>query len=93
VKTGALYRRVDEYLSESRKSIDMNPGTPGRKMTVSFHRPLQIYSKTLANAGFAILRIEEWTSHKASQAGPKKTAEDKARKEIPLFMCLECVKL
>jgi ubiquinone/menaquinone biosynthesis C-methylase UbiE len=87
------YRRVDEYLSESRKKVDMKPGTPGKEFTVSFHRPLQVYSKTLANAGFATLRIEEWVSHRESEQGPKKNAEDKARKEIPLFMCLECVKL
>ena len=86
------YRRVEEYLSESRKKIDMKPGNPGKEFTLSFHRPLQVYSKTLANAGFAISRIEEWTSHKESESGPKKQAEDKARKEIPLFMCLECVK-
>lgn len=87
------YRRVDEYLSESRKAMDMKPGTPGKEVTYSFHRPLQVYSKTLANAGFAILRIEEWISHRESEAGPKKALEDKARKEIPLFMCLECVKV
>lgn len=92
-KTGVQYRRVDEYLSESRKAMDMNPANPGKEMTVSFHRPLQAYSKSLANAGFAIARIEEWASHKESQKGPKKLAEDRARKEIPLFMCLECVKV
>lgn len=92
-KGGIQYRRVDEYLSESRKAMDMKPGTPGTEITHSFHRPLQVYSKTLANAGFAISRIEEWTSHKESEAGPKKVMEDKARREIPLFMCLECVKV
>ncbi|MDP1624950.1 MAG: class I SAM-dependent methyltransferase [bacterium] len=90
---GVQYRRVDEYLSESRKDMDMNPANPGKEMTVSFHRPLQAYSKSLANAGFSIARIEEWTSHKESQKGPHKIVEDRARKEIPLFMCLECVKV
>ena len=91
------YRRVDEYLSESRAEIEMNPGRKSadesEKKTISFHRPLQIYSKTLANAGFAISRIEEWTSHKSSQIGPRQIAEDRSRREIPLFMCLECVKI
>ncbi|MFA6095953.1 MAG: class I SAM-dependent methyltransferase [Candidatus Paceibacterota bacterium] len=91
--SGARYRRVDEYLSESRKDIDMNPGGVSGEKTVSFHRSIQAYSKSLANAGFAISRIEEWTSHKESEKGPHKAAEDKARREIPLFMCLECVKL
>ena len=88
------YRRIDEYLSESRAEIEMNPSKEkGGEKTVSFHRPLQVYSKTLANAGFAISRVEEWASHKQSEKGPRQIAENKARKEIPLFMCLECVKL
>jgi len=91
--TGTQYRRVDEYMSESRKAIDMHPGTPQKDLTYSFHRPLQNYSKMLANAGFSIARIEEWMSHKESEKGPRKVAEDKARNEIPMFMCLECVKL
>jgi ubiquinone/menaquinone biosynthesis C-methylase UbiE len=88
------YRRIDEYLSESRADIDMNPAEKEKsKTTISFHRPLQVYSKTLANAGFAISRIEEWISHKESQKGPRQIAEDRSRREIPLFMCLECVKI
>lgn len=95
---GVQYRRVDEYISESRKAMDMKPGQTAQKgspseLTYSFHRPLQAYSKSLANAGFAILRIEEWVSHKQSEKGPRKAMEDKARKEIPIFMCLECVRL
>jgi ubiquinone/menaquinone biosynthesis C-methylase UbiE len=93
-KASVQYRRVDEYMSESRAAIDMNPGSKEKKETTySFHRPLQVYSKTLANAGFAIKRIEEWTSHKQSEKGPRQAAENRARKEIPLFMCLECMKL
>lgn len=94
---GIQYRRVDEYMAESRAAIDMHPGMvvpmAGRELTYSFHRPLQGYSKALANAGFAIARIEEWMSHKESEKGSRKAAEDKARREIPMFMCLECVKL
>jgi len=91
------YRRVDEYLSESRAEIDMNPSRKSadeaEKKTISFHRPLQTYSKILANSGFAISRVEEWISHKESQIGPRQIAEDRSRREIPLFMCIECVKI
>lgn len=90
---GIQYRRVDRYLSDSRREIDMNPGRGSTVHTVSFHRPLQSYSKSLAHAKCAILRIEEWVSHKESEAGPRKVTEDRARREIPLFMCLECMKL
>jgi hypothetical protein len=42
-----------------------------------------------AKHDLAITRLEEWISHKTSEEGPKKKIEDDARKEIPLFMCLE----
>ena len=88
------YRRVDEYMSESRVKIDMTPGSEkDKKFTVSFHRPLQVYVKALAKSGFAITRLEEWVSHKESEKGPKQRAENKARKEIPMFMCVEVMKM
>ena len=88
------YRRVEEYLSESKIKIDMTPGSKSdKKFTVSFHRPLQVYVKALSKSGLAITRLEEWESHKESGAGPRKVAEDKARKEIPLFLAIETVKL
>jgi ubiquinone/menaquinone biosynthesis C-methylase UbiE len=88
------YRRIDAYLSESKIKIDMTPGAiKDKKFTVSFHRPLQVYMKALSKYGFAITRLEEWGSHRASQAGPRKEAEDRARKEIPLFLAFEATKL
>lgn len=88
--TDVQYRRVDEYMSESHVRIDMTPGSmKEKKFTVSFHRPLQVYMKSLSKHGFAVTRLEEWVSHRESERGPKKRAEDKARKEIPLFMCIE----
>lgn len=90
------YRMVGKYLSESKVSIDMTPGEkdPKKKIkTVSFHRPLQYYMKLLSKNGMAITRLEEWISHKKSQKGPRQIAEDVARKEIPLFMCVEVKKI
>jgi ubiquinone/menaquinone biosynthesis C-methylase UbiE len=88
------YRRVDQYLGEAKIKIDMTPGRKtGKEYTTSFHRPLQFYSKMLGKYNFAITRIEEWESHKKSERGPRQFAEDTARKEIPLFMCLEMVNL
>ncbi|MEK7460215.1 MAG: class I SAM-dependent methyltransferase [Patescibacteria group bacterium] len=91
--TNIQYRRIDRYMSESKVEIDMNPSRPGSVKTISFHRPLQYYFKTLANAGFATTRLEEWLSHRESGHGPKKEAEDRARMEIPLFLFLEAQKL
>ncbi|MEN9881526.1 MAG: hypothetical protein RLZZ308_709 [Candidatus Parcubacteria bacterium] len=91
---GKQYRRVEEYMSESKIKIDMTPGEKhDKKYTVSFHRPLQVYMKVFAKHGLAITRLEEWTSHKESEKGPKQKAENKARKEIPLFMAIELGKI
>lgn len=92
-KKKVQYRRVDRYLSEETVKIVMNPGKQGSVTTISFHRPLQFYFKAFNKAGFAVSRIEEWISHKASEKGPRQVAEDRARKEIPLFMALELVKV
>ncbi len=89
------YRRVDKYLSEISQEVDMTQGItdPKKKVyTYSFHHPLQVFFKAFFKSGFCVSRLEEWTSHKTSDAGPRKKAEDLARHEIPLFMCLELIK-
>lgn len=87
--TGAQYRRVDGYLSAAKVAVDMHPGKTAGVTTVSYHRSLQDFTKALAGAGLCISRLEEWISHKQSQKGPRQKAEDLARREIPLFMCIE----
>ncbi len=91
--TKTQYRRIDRYMSEAKMEIDMNPSHPNTTTTISFHRPLQYYFKTLSNAGFSVARLEEWLSHRDSEDGPRKLAEDRARMEIPLFLYLEAVKI
>lgn len=82
-------RTVWRYLSEIKIKIAMNPSKQTKSVeTISFHRPLQYWFKAGEKAGFVVTRLEEWESHKQSQAGPRKNAEDKARKEIPIFMAL-----
>jgi len=85
------YRRIDRYLSESKVKIQTHPGDRPEDYTWSFHRPLQFYVKALHKAGFAVRALEEWNSHKKSERGPRSKAEDKARKEIPLFLYFEAV--
>ena len=46
----------------------------------------------MAKEGFAIAKLEEWISHKRSERGPRQSAEDISRKEIPLFLMLEAKK-
>lgn len=93
IEKNNISRRIDEYLTESKIKIEMNPGLKNDKFTISFHRPLQTYFKILDNSGFYVKRLEEWTSHKLSQKGPKKEIEDKARKEFPLFLMIESIKI
>lgn len=86
------YRRIDGYMSESIVKIQMHPGDKPDEVTLSFHRPLQVYFKFLRKAGLLVKSLEEWISHKSSEPGPRATAENKIRKEIPLFLYLEAVK-
>lgn len=91
-KGNKQYRRIDAYMSDAQNKIDMTPGEPvaaKKTFTTSFHRPLQSYFKAIGKAGFAVTRLEEWISHKKSQKGPRGDEEDRIRKEIPMFVCVE----
>ncbi len=87
------YRRVDKYMSEDKIKMDMTPSEKRevfKKYTYSYHRPLQTYFKIFANLGFAVTKLEEWISNKVSEEGGKNSErENTARKEFPMFMCLE----
>ena len=89
---GRQFRHIDGYLTESNATIEMHPGADPTAKTVSFHRPLQYYIKALARTGFVITGFEEWMSHKTSDSGPRAPEENRARKEIPLFLYIEGVK-
>lgn len=94
-KKTVQYRKVEKYLSEITIPIELKPFKAGESKkveTMTFHRSLQWYMKMFRNAGFAITNIEEWISHKKSEVGPRQHAEDTARKEIPMFLCLELKK-
>lgn len=86
------YRRIERYLSADKIGIQMHPGAAPQVKTITFHRPLQTYGKWLGKSGLCITRIEEWISHRRSRPGPRAAAEDRARKEIPLFLLLQAVK-
>lgn len=90
--TSIQFRRVDRYLSESSNAIQMHPGSAPGVTTLSYHRPLQLYMKELAKHGFVLAGLEEWISHRVSEKGPRAEAEDRARKEFPLFLMLNARK-
>ncbi|MEI7709770.1 MAG: class I SAM-dependent methyltransferase [bacterium] len=92
-KQNIQFRRVDEYFSSSSANINMHPGDEEKNITtVSFHHSLQFYFKALSKAGFMVAHLEEWISHKESQPGPRAKAENKARREFPLFLALKAKK-
>jgi 23S rRNA-/tRNA-specific pseudouridylate synthase/2-polyprenyl-3-methyl-5-hydroxy-6-metoxy-1,4-benzoquinol methylase len=86
------FRRVDGYLSAGQHRISMHPGDAPDVVTWTFHRPLQAYIKALAAAGFVVEALEEWAGQRVSQPGPKAAEENRARREIPLFMAVRAVK-
>lgn len=90
------YRRVDGYLSPGQMPITMNPGHAARGaepvQTWTFHRPIQTYARVLAEAGFLVEAIEEWPSMRRSQPGPRAAEEDRARREIPMFLGLRAIR-
>lgn len=92
-KAKTQYRRVDGYMSESTEKIQMHPGERPSEYTISFHRPLQVYFKDLKKAGLLVRGLEEWISHKKSEVGPRAREEDRIRKEIPMFLMLEVIKI
>jgi ubiquinone/menaquinone biosynthesis C-methylase UbiE len=89
-----LYRGVDLYLTPLKIPIDMAPfKKPGEKVTWTYHRALQAYVNGLAAANLWTNALEEWPSHKLSQPGPRAKAENRARKEFPLFLALRAVRV
>ena len=91
------YRRVSGYLSAGQHEIIMNPGDAagGRPAvtTITYHRPIQTYIRLLAQAGLTIDALEEWPSLRSSQPGPTAAEENRARREIPMFLAIRALKV
>jgi ubiquinone/menaquinone biosynthesis C-methylase UbiE len=86
------YRRVNSYMSPQKIPIQTNPGKgETSESKVSYHHPLSDYAMWLQKEKFAIAKLEEWCSDKKSE-GAKARMEDRARKEIPLFLAILAIK-
>jgi SAM-dependent methyltransferase len=86
------YRRIDNYLTPlavPRKSVPKGQGRYTRP-TRSFHRPLSAYVNAMSGSGLLLERMLEIPAHKIN--APPNPHEDKAneraRREIPLFLGL-----
>lgn len=91
-KDGVQYRRVDRYLLPRKTPIVTHPGLAPDQYTWTFHRPIGAYIKAMSATGLVVDALEEWTSHKVSDSGPRAAAENRARKEIPMFLALRAIK-
>ncbi len=88
---------MDGYLSPGQMPIVMNPGAAASGAeeitTWTFHRPIQTYSRLLHETGFVIELIEEWSSARKSEPGPRAAEENRARREIPMFLAIKAVRV
>lgn len=80
------YRRVDAYSSTLGIPIVMHPGKADSESTMSFHRSFETLTRAAFDAGLVMSGLREWYSHKESQPGSRSRAENRARKEFPLFL-------
>ena len=86
------YRRINTYMSSQEIPIQTHPGKKEHSQeTFSYHNPLFVYSSWLRDEHLCIDVMEEWCSDKKSE-GTKAKMEDRARREIPLFLAIVAVK-
>lgn len=85
------FRTLNAYMSQLSIPIKTNPGKEASTQVIHHHRPLHAYFNALHKAGFLVSDLEEWISNKES-TGKFKKAEDRARAEFPLFLCIKCIK-
>lgn len=89
-----MYRRLDGYLTAQEFGIRTHPGRDADDSSSrSFHRPLSAYLNALGAAGWAVLASEELCSHRRGSRGRRSAAEDRAHREIPVFLVLTALRL
>ena len=86
------YRRVDRYITPLGIPISTHPGSDPSEHTHFFHRPISEYLNALGAAGLAVTACEELAGHRESEPGPRARAENRSRREIPIFLALRAVK-
>lgn len=87
------YRRIDRYMAPLKIPIQTHPGKgKASEETWTFHHSLSDFSRFLGEAGFAILKLEEWVSDKVSE-GKNAKMENRSRAEFPLFLTILAQKI
>ncbi|MCY3835281.1 MAG: methyltransferase domain-containing protein [Anaerolineaceae bacterium] len=85
------YRRVDHYLTPLSVPMKAYPG--GRGVSISFHRSLGEYIEQLTANGLSLDALRELPASarpvkRGKAAGKMTKAEERAQREIPLFLAL-----
>lgn len=92
-KLKTQYRRLDRYITPLSVPIATHPGSNPSQHTTFFHRPLSAYLTALGRAGLATVECRELVSHRTSEPGGRSRAENRARREFPVFLAIKAVKL
>lgn len=87
------FRRIDRYATPIEIPIATHPGSDPSQHTRYFHRPLATYISTMGQTGLAVTDCEELISHRLSEPGGRSRAENRSRREIPIFLALKAIKL
>lgn len=91
------YRRVDNYLTPLAVPVKSVPKGSGRytRPTRSFHRPLSTYINAMSANSLLLERMLEIPAHKihAPPNPHEDKANERARREIPLFLGLRARKI
>lgn len=85
------YRRVNSYMSPQEIPIQTHPSKQQSETTYSYHHPLSEICRWLEKNKLVIETMEEWCSDKKSK-GKMAKMEDRARREIPLFLAILALK-
>lgn len=87
------YRRVDAYLTPQR--VPVRPIAPGQPGSIkAYHEPLEAYVNGLVEGGFRIERFVEIPAYPAiKRQGKRAKAENRANREIPLFLAMRAVRM
>lgn len=86
------YRRIDSYLSP--QTVPVRPIARGRPGSIKAHHlPLEAYINGLVETGFRIDRMLEIPVYPAVvRQGKRSRAENRANKEIPLFLAVRAIR-
>jgi SAM-dependent methyltransferase len=86
-KERVQFRRVEAYKGARKLDVQIHPGSDPEVTRPSYHWPLETLFHALRSAGLRVLDVVEPVSDRVSEGG-RAEAENRARREIPLFLAI-----